>query len=82
MTATTPATPTWSNLNGMPTCREHAPMSLASALDLTPDAREIRTPHDLWTRITAADLHAAAAHLGSMAQARRIYTCETCRHNN
>lgn len=79
-TATTPATPTWSNLNGMPTCHKHAPMSLTSALDLNPHAHEIRTPHDLWTRITAADIQAAAEHLGSMVLARRIYTCETCRH--
>lgn len=77
---TTTAPPAWMNLNGMITCRKHAPMSLATILEGTPNARQIRTPHDLWERLTQTEIKALTAHFATIDGTDTPHLCETCRH--
>lgn len=72
--------PAWMNLNGMITCREHAPMSLTAILEDTPNARQTRTSNDLWERLTQANIKALTAHFATIDGKDTPHICETCRH--
>ena len=76
----TTTTPAWMNLNGMITCRKHAPMSLTAILEDTPNAREIRTRYDLWQRLTQTEIKALTAHFATIYGKDTPHICETCRY--
>ena len=71
---------TWVDLNGQITCLTHAPMSLTAILEDTPNAREIRTHHDLWQRLTQTEIKALTAHFATIYGKDTPHICETCRH--